>query len=77
MCGKSEAGRGSVATRISRDPRRRRGLPWRVRKGHLTVFVDGKREMRMRSFGRLGWEVSEVGYGTWGMGAWTGSDDAG
>jgi aryl-alcohol dehydrogenase-like predicted oxidoreductase len=32
--------------------------------------------MRHRSFGRLGWQVSEVGYGMWGMGAWTGSDDA-
>lgn len=32
--------------------------------------------MRYREFGRLGWKVSEVGYGTWGMGAWSGSDDA-
>jgi len=31
--------------------------------------------MRMRRFGRLGWPVSEVGYGLWGMGGWTGSDD--
>jgi aryl-alcohol dehydrogenase-like predicted oxidoreductase len=32
--------------------------------------------MRTRTFGRLGWQVSEVGYGMWGMGGWTGSDDA-
>jgi aryl-alcohol dehydrogenase-like predicted oxidoreductase len=32
--------------------------------------------MQTRSFGRLGWPVSEVGYGLWGMGGWTGSDDA-
>jgi hypothetical protein len=32
--------------------------------------------MRHRNFGRLGWPVSEVGYGMWGMGGWTGSDDA-
>ena len=32
--------------------------------------------MRHRKFGRLGWSVSEVGYGMWGMGGWTGSDDA-
>jgi aryl-alcohol dehydrogenase-like predicted oxidoreductase len=32
--------------------------------------------MHMRTFGRLGWSVSEVGYGLWGMGGWTGSDDA-
>jgi aryl-alcohol dehydrogenase-like predicted oxidoreductase len=31
--------------------------------------------MRYRKFGRMGWEVSEMGYGMWGMGGWTGSDD--
>jgi len=31
--------------------------------------------MHARPFGRLGWPVSEVGYGLWGMGGWTGSDD--
>ena len=31
--------------------------------------------MRTRAFGRLGWQVSEVGYGLWGVGGWTGSDD--
>ncbi len=31
--------------------------------------------MRERRFGRVGWEVSELGYGMWGMGGWTGSDD--
>jgi aryl-alcohol dehydrogenase-like predicted oxidoreductase len=32
--------------------------------------------MHTRRFGRLGWPVSEVGYGLWGMGGWSGSDDA-
>ena len=32
--------------------------------------------MNYRTFGRTGWSVSEVGYGMWGMGGWTGSDDA-
>lgn len=32
-------------------------------------------EMRYRKFGRLGWPLSEVGYGMWGMAGWTGSDD--
>jgi aryl-alcohol dehydrogenase-like predicted oxidoreductase len=32
--------------------------------------------MRQRAFGRTGWQVSEVGYGMWGMAGWTGSDDA-
>jgi aryl-alcohol dehydrogenase-like predicted oxidoreductase len=31
--------------------------------------------MQYRSFGRTGWRVSEIGYGMWGMGGWTGSDD--
>jgi aryl-alcohol dehydrogenase-like predicted oxidoreductase len=32
--------------------------------------------VRTRRFGRAGWQVSEIGYGMWGMGGWTGSDDA-
>src|SRR6266568_1858573 len=32
--------------------------------------------MRFRKFGRTGWDVSEIGYGMWGMGAWSGSEDA-
>lgn len=31
--------------------------------------------MQYRTFGRLGWPVSEIGYGMWGMGGWTDSDD--
>jgi len=31
--------------------------------------------MKYRRFGRLGWPVSEIGYGMWGLGDWTGSDD--
>ncbi len=31
--------------------------------------------MRYRTFGRLGWQVSEIGFGTWGMGGWSGFDD--
>ena len=31
--------------------------------------------MNERTFGRTGWSVSEIGYGMWGMGAWTGSND--
>ena len=31
--------------------------------------------MRDRTFGRTGWQVSEIGYGMWGIGGWTGSDD--
>ncbi len=31
--------------------------------------------MHSRTFGRLGWRVSEIGFGTFGMGWWSGSDD--
>ena len=31
--------------------------------------------MQFRKFGRTGWQVSDIGYGMWGMGGWSGSDD--
>lgn len=31
--------------------------------------------MQYRIFGRTGWNVSDIGYGLWGMGGWSGSDD--
>ncbi len=31
--------------------------------------------MHYRTFGRTGWQVSEIGYGMWGLAGWTGSDD--
>lgn len=31
--------------------------------------------MQYRAFGRTGWQVAEMGYGMWGMGGWSGSDD--
>ena len=31
--------------------------------------------MKYRRFGRTNWEVSEIGYGMWGMGDWEGSND--
>ncbi len=30
--------------------------------------------MNYRTFGRTGWQVSEIGYGMWGLAGWTGSD---
>jgi aryl-alcohol dehydrogenase-like predicted oxidoreductase len=32
--------------------------------------------MKLRTFGRTGWQVSEIGYGMWGMAGWVDSDDA-
>ncbi len=31
--------------------------------------------MEYRRFGRTKWKISEIGYGMWGMGGWSGSDD--
>ena len=31
--------------------------------------------MNFRQFGRLDWKVSDIGYGMWGMGSWSNSDD--
>src|SRR5215467_7604592 len=31
--------------------------------------------MQYRTFGRTGWQIGDVGYGMWGMGSWSGSDD--
>ncbi len=32
--------------------------------------------MRYRRFGKTGWNISEIGYGMWGIGEWKGSDDS-
>src|SRR5581483_1531853 len=32
--------------------------------------------MKYRKFGRTGLEVSDIAHGLWGMGGWSGSDDA-
>ena len=32
--------------------------------------------MRRRTFGRVGWQVSELGVGMWGVAGWTGTDEA-
>src|SRR5690349_12242707 len=43
---------------------------------NATNFSDvGEVRMRYRTFGRMGWEVSEIGYGMWGMGSWANSND--
>lgn len=31
--------------------------------------------MQYRRFGRTGWQVSEIGYGMWGLAGWTGAED--
>src|SRR5690606_29284981 len=46
--------------------------PWRAA---VCRYAGMMTRMQTRRFGRLGWQVSEVGYGLWGMGGWSGSDD--
>jgi aryl-alcohol dehydrogenase-like predicted oxidoreductase len=31
--------------------------------------------MQYRTFGKTGWQVSEIGYGMWGLAGWTGNDE--
>jgi hypothetical protein len=38
-------------------------------------FQTPENRMNFRQFGRLDWKVSEIGYGMWGMGSWSNSDD--
>ena len=33
--------------------------------------------MNYRTLGRTGWQISEIGYGMWGMAGWSGADDRG
>ena len=54
------------AARLSRTGRR------------LSASEPGARifsHVRYRTFGRTGWQVSELGYGMWGMAGWSGSKD--
>ncbi len=37
---------------------------------------ESERAMIYRAFPRAGWKWAEIGYGTWGMAGWSGSDDA-
>jgi aryl-alcohol dehydrogenase-like predicted oxidoreductase len=49
-----------------------------VNRGAIHTITSGRNKMRYRTLGRTGIEVSEVGYGAWGIGGvqWTGGDDA-
>src|SRR5213076_2006182 len=37
--------------------------------------ITQRTPMNYRRFGKTGWNVSEIGYGMWGLAGWTGSDD--
>ena len=68
-------GPGSHACRRAERAAPRGGRPRNHEPANPQTCGRYSREMRYRTFGRLGWEVSEIGYGMWGMGGWTGSDD--
>ena len=41
----------------------------------LKQRTHNERQMKTRRFGSTGWEVSEIGYGMWGMASWSNSND--
>ena len=41
----------------------------------LKQRTHNARQMKTRRFGSTGWEVSEIGYGMWGMASWSNSND--
>ncbi len=41
----------------------------------MPATIQINKMMQYRKFGKTGWQVSDIGYGMWGMGGWTGSDD--
>src|SRR5262245_58136717 len=67
----------STCTAFARPARKQRGGLSRkcVSETSAKLGLERTDRMRHRTFGRLGWQVSEIGYGMWGMGGWTGSDD--
>ena len=46
-----------------------------VAMGTRPPMLSSAPAMRYRRCARLDWEVARIGYGMWGMGGWTGSDD--
>ncbi|RPJ82444.1 MAG: aldo/keto reductase, partial [Acidobacteria bacterium] len=44
--------------------------------GRLAACCALEVTMQYRAFPRTGWQWAEIGYGTWGMAGWSGSDDA-
>lgn len=40
----------------------------------MNEHLEKLQTMKYRRFGRTNWQVSEIGYGMWGMAGWTGSD---
>ena len=44
---------------------------------NISIFIrSNSKNMQYRRFGRTNWQVSDVGYGMWGLAGWTGSDEA-
>src|SRR5262249_11299561 len=66
--------RWMTSTRRAASSKMRRQPSGRARscRGRQCLYDS---QMRYRTFGRTGWQVSGIGEGMWGMGGWTGSDD--
>jgi aryl-alcohol dehydrogenase-like predicted oxidoreductase len=50
-------------------------LPQKAQKLVFFQINFGVIKMKHRRFGRTGWDVSEIGYGMWGMAGWSNSND--
>ena len=63
--------------RATSDRRRRAGSSVRndQNRSNASSTPEGRCRCSIARFGRLGWHVSEIGYGMWGLAGWTGSDD--
>src|SRR3984893_9658336 len=59
-----------VVLRDRKPPGRRRGNDAYI----MCPQLRGEHTMNYRRFGKTGWNVSEIGYGMWGLAGWTGSD---
>ena len=57
--------------RVPKDPGAIRSGPYLLSVGVGAVML---RAMKLRRFGRLGWDVGEIGCGMWGAVAWSGGD---
>lgn len=51
-------------------------IPPRDFQEHIYLYGLTDKNMQYRRFGKTNWQVSDIGYGMWGLAGWTGSDEA-
>ena len=50
------------------------GIPNSETRKFYILLLSKNLGMEKRRFGKTNWEISELGYGMWGLAGWTGSD---